>query len=115
MAEFNLFSDDIKFTYEYYKDTISFLDLEVILSNGKLITTLYSKPTDCHEWFHYGSCHPEHTKRSVVYSSHVLEIKRVCTQEIDFNEHSLNLRPWFLKRGYPKKIVNTEMRKLSLM
>ena len=24
MAEFNLFSDDIKFTYEYNKDTISF-------------------------------------------------------------------------------------------
>ena len=36
MAEFNLFSDDIQFTYEYNKDTISFLNLKVILSNGKL-------------------------------------------------------------------------------
>ena len=27
MTEFNLFSDDIKFTYEYNKDSISFLDL----------------------------------------------------------------------------------------
>ena len=44
MAEFNLFSDDIKFTYEYNKDTISFLDLKVISLNGKLITSLYSKP-----------------------------------------------------------------------
>ena len=40
MAEVNLFSDDIKFTYEYNKDTISFLDLKVILSDGKLITSL---------------------------------------------------------------------------
>ena len=113
MAEFNLFSDDIKFTYEYYKNTISFLDLKVILSNGKLITSLYSKPTDCHQYFHYRSCHPEHTKTSVVYSSQVLEIKRVCTQESDFNEHSLYLSPWFLKRGYPEKIINTEMRKVK--
>ena len=65
MAEFNLFSDDIKFTYEYNKDSISFLDLKVILSNGKLITSLYCKPTDCHQYLHYGSCHPEHTKRSI--------------------------------------------------
>ena len=112
MAEFNLFSDDIKFTYEYNKDTISFLDLKVILSNGKLITSLYSEPTDCHQYLHYGSCHPEHTKRSIVYSQ-ALRIKRVCSEESDFNEHSSNLRSWFLKRGYPEKIINTEMSKVK--
>ena len=112
MAEFNLFSDDIKFTYEYNKDSISFLDLKVILSNGKLITSLYSKPTDCHQYLHYGSCHPDYTKKSIVYSQ-ALRIKRVCSQESDFNEHSLNLRSWFLKRGYPEKIINTEMSKVK--
>ena len=40
----------------------------VISSNGKLITSSYSKPTDCHQYFHFGSCHPEHTKRSIVYN-----------------------------------------------
>ena len=35
MAEFDLFSEDIKFPYEYNKDTISFSDLKVISSNGK--------------------------------------------------------------------------------
>ena len=66
MAEFNLLSDDIKFTYEYNKDTISFLDLKVTLSNGKLTTSLYSKTIDCHQYLLYGSCHPEHIKRSRV-------------------------------------------------
>ena len=66
MAEFNLFSNDIKFTYEYNKDTISFLDLKVISSNGKLITSLHSKPTDCNQYLHYGAFHPEYTKRSIV-------------------------------------------------
>ena len=89
MGEFNLLNDDIKFTYEHNKDTISFLDLKVILSNGKLITSHYSKPTDYHQYLHYGSCHSEHTKRSIVYIQ-ALRIKRVCSQESDFNEHSLN-------------------------
>ena len=29
------------------------------------------------------------------------------------NEHSLNLRSWFLKRGFPEKIINTEMSKVK--
>ena len=56
--------------------------------------------------------HPEHTKRSIVYSQ-ALRIKRLCSQESDFNEHSLNLRSWFLKQGYPDKIINTEMSKVK--
>ena len=112
LTEFNLFSDDIKFFYEYNKYTISFLDLKVILSNGKLITSLYSKLTDCHQYLHYGSCHPEHTKRSIVYSQ-ALRIKSVCSEESNFDENSLNLRSWSLKRGYPEKIINTEMSKVK--
>ena len=45
MVEFNLFSNDIKFTYEYNKYIISVLDLKVISSNCKLITSFYSKST----------------------------------------------------------------------
>ena len=33
MTEFNLFSDDIKFTYEYNSDSISFLDLGMLGEN----------------------------------------------------------------------------------
>ena len=72
----------------------SALDEWLLSSNAKLITSLYSKPTDCHQYLHYGSCNPEHTKRSVVYGQ-ALRIKRVCSQESGSNEHSLNLRSWF--------------------
>ena len=83
MDDFNSFNDDIKFTYEHDK----FLDLKVISSNGKLLTSLYSKSTDRHQYLHYESCHPEHTKRSIVYSQ-ALRIKRICSNETDFNYHS---------------------------
>ena len=82
MTEFNLFTDDIKFTFEYISDSISFLDLIFILSNGKLITSLYSKPTDCHQYLHYGPCHPEHTKRSIVYSQKLCVLKKMTLMNI---------------------------------
>ena len=109
MTEFNLFSNDINFTYEYNQDTISLLDLKVISLNDILITSLYSKHTGCHQ---YESCHPKLTKRSIVHSQ-ALRIKRVCSEESDFNGHSLTLRSWFLKRGYPEKIINTDMSKVK--
>ena len=68
MEDFNSFCDDIKFTYEFDKDSISFLDLKVIASNGKLATSLYSKPAGYYQYLHYKSSHPEHTKRSIIYS-----------------------------------------------
>ena len=60
MKDFNSFSDDIKFTFEFDKRSISFLDLKVFSSNGKLMTSLYSIPTDCHQYLLYKPSHPEH-------------------------------------------------------
>ena len=52
MEAFNSFSHDIKFTCCFDKEIVSFLDLKVISSNGKLMNSLYSKPTDCHQYLH---------------------------------------------------------------
>ena len=53
MEDFNSFGDDVKYTYEFDKESISFLDLIVISSNGKLMISLYSKPIECHQYLHY--------------------------------------------------------------
>ena len=49
----------VKFTHEASKYEVNFLDTTVrILPNGKLYTTLYTKPTDTHQYLHYNSAHP---------------------------------------------------------
>ena len=49
MEDFNWFShDDIKFTFEFDKENISFVNLKVTSCNGKRMTSLYNKPTDCY-------------------------------------------------------------------
>ena len=65
--------------------------------DGKLETDLYMKPTNCHQYLHYLSSHPEHTKRSIVYSE-TLCTNRLCSLEKDFNSHKLNMKEWFIKR-----------------
>ena len=48
MGELNSFDTNIKCTYEYRDKRVSFLDLQVDIVDGKLITSLFVKPTDRH-------------------------------------------------------------------
>ena len=58
MKELNSFRDHIKFTFESNKESINFLDVNINLSNGHLMTNIYVKPTDCHQYLDYSSSHP---------------------------------------------------------
>ena len=66
LKDVNKFSPNLSFTHEASKNWIPFLDLKVKLIGGKLETDLYMKPTDRHQYLHYLSSYPEHTKHSVV-------------------------------------------------
>ena len=116
MSSFNSFTPNLNFTYKSSKKDISFLDFKVSLSKDKLSTDLHIRPTDFHQYLHYSSGHPEHTKRSIVYSQ-LLGVSWVCSRENDFNRHKSNMKISFQKRRYPENIIENEMKKgqLSLL
>ena len=60
----------IKFTKDGSSCSVNFLDVKVILKDGKIITDLHVKPTDTHQYF--SPCHPYHCKKSIPYSQSVL-------------------------------------------
>ena len=91
MADFNAFNPNIQFTYESSKKSIAFLDLDVAMNNERLESTVHVKPTDRHPYLHYSSSHPEHTKRSTVFSQ-TLRVSRICSREKDFQDHCLQMR-----------------------
>ena len=66
----------IKFTYESNKENIVFSFTKVSLKSGKVITDLYVKPTDCHQYLEYLLAH----KNSFVFSQ-TLCISRLCGSE----------------------------------
>ena len=82
------------------------------LSGNRLSTNLYVKSTDRHQYLHYTSSHPEHTKKSVVYSQ-ALRLSRICSEEKDFEKHICEMKSWFSQRGYPQKLIETETSKVK--
>ena len=56
------------------------MDVEVIRSGNKLLTDLYIKPTDTHQYLEFSSCHVYHSKKSIPCSQ-ALRFNR-CNQDI---------------------------------
>ena len=71
------FHPNLKFTYECSTEQINFLDVIGKKEKDEFVTDLYCKATDCHQYLHYDSCHPDHMKKLSIYSQG-LRIKRLC-------------------------------------
>ena len=112
MTEFDNYHTDIKFTYESNKESITFLYLDVSLSGNKLTTDLHTNSTDKHQYLHYTSAHPAHTKRSIIYSQ-ALRMSRICSYKTDFEKHLVDMKSWFQARGYPSDLIQKEMNKVK--
>ena len=112
MEDLNIHQPNIKFTYTFSKNFFPFLDLDVQLSGFELTTNLHIKPTDRHRYLHFMSFHPNRTKCSFVYSQ-ALSVSRICSRQYDFGKHISEMKTWFLRRGYPKKLIESEDKKSS--
>ena len=100
----NSCSPHIKFTTETSKETIPFLDTSVIIQGTNIMTTLYTKPTDSHDYLYYDSAHPQRCKDSIPYSQ-FLRVRRICTVNSDFDKNTIELCKHFLRRKYPLELL----------
>ena len=98
----------IKFTADYSSTEINFLDVKVSRKGDKLVTDLYVKPTDTHQYLEATSCHPAHCKTSIPYSQ-ALRLNRICSEPKSFDIRCDELEKWLLKRGYCQKMVRKKV------
>ena len=61
----NSYHPTIKFTANYSREKISFLDVDVIKKGSQLVTDRYIKPTDTTQYLHASSCQVFHSKKSI--------------------------------------------------
>jgi hypothetical protein len=106
----NSFHPTIKFTSERSRETINFLDVQVSWKNKTLITDLYVKPTDTHQYLHPSSCHPYHCKKAIPYSQ-ALRLNRICSREDDFENRCEDLCDWLIDRGYKPRLVEEQIQR----
>ena len=100
----NSCTESIRFTLDFSREKINFLDTTVILRDATLYTDLYCKPTDSHSYLLYNSAHPLNCKNSIPYSQ-FLRIRRICSTLDNFDKHCLDFAQYFYNRGYPPSLV----------
>ena len=105
----------IKFTAEWSKTSINFLDVTVSLIEGVIETDLFINPTDSHQYLQSSSCHPFHCKKGMPYSQAV-RLNRICSETNSFDKRCDDLERFLLERRYSSKLVRKEIiraRKIS--
>ncbi len=98
----------LKFTATISDVQVDFLDTTVKIDpdTRKVYTTLYTKPTDTHDYLLYTSAHPKHCKNNTPYSQ-LMRIRKICTLDADFTENSQMILAHFHRRGYPLPLLES--------
>ena len=98
----------IKFTIDWSKTSINFLDVTVSIAEGLIETDLYVKPIDSHQYILSSSCHPFYCKEGIPYSQ-ALSLNRICSKNEFFDKRCNDLEKYLLERGYSEKMVRREI------
>ena len=97
----------IKFKFEYSTEMVEFVDLQIMVENGRIETNLYIKPSNLQLYLDYFSNHPEPCKEGLVYGQAIRILER-CSKPDDRDQHLENLRGKLKERNYPDKIISEQ-------
>ena len=78
LEKHNNFHSYIKHTWEYSREKVNYLDVQVIAREVKLITDLHFKQTENCQYIESSSCRPYDCAISIPYSQ-ALKIYRICS------------------------------------
>lgn len=96
----------LKFTMEYDKEKIHFLDVLISVDMmGNLETSIFRKSTDRNTILHAQSYHPKEMIGNIPYGQ-FLRLKRICSKESDYDIQANEMQQRFVQRGYDRKTIN---------
>ena len=113
MSDLNKKHSSIKFEFKYSQTKTGFLDVLVCKDhNNMLQTTIYRKQTDRQNYLDVRSERPKSLKDSRPYSQ-ASRIKRICSSQQEFLNHTVKMINQFQKRGYDRSLINNKLIKLT--
>ena len=110
----NSLDPNIQFTMKKSDESIDYLDVRIYVNEGKLETTVYSKPTDGHVYLNPKSNHPRHQIEAIP-KSQALRLRKIISVEEDFKRARITYTQYFLDRGYRKGLVEKAFEEVSKM
>ena len=66
--------------------SLHFLDLLITIVDNKLVTSVYSKPTDAHLYLNAKSSHPKSQILGIAKGV-ALRLRRICSDDEDFKQY----------------------------
>ena len=96
---------------EYSQKQINFLDVLISKNDNEssLVTSLFTKSIDSHQYLHATSCHRSIYKKSITYGQAI----RICSNKVDLQRKLLDLESWLTDRGYKSEIIQPELQKVN--
>ena len=111
MTFMNTVSPTIKYTFTYSEQTVSFLDVQIDLSESrKLKTSLCKKSIDCMKLLHFHSHHPFSCKEGIIYSQ-ALQYNMIISEDDILQEELNNLTHILLAHAYPPHLIIKDIKK----
>ena len=95
----NSYHSTIKYTWEWSKTKISYLDVLVSLEYENISIDVYCKPTDTHQYLDSRSCHSKDAKWGIPYGQ-ALRYRKICDSDEVFEERLKELRRHFIMGGF---------------
>ena len=121
----NIYKNKIKFTADYDDKKIDFLDTrikveEVEIGNTSglfLVSQMYSKSTDTHQFLHPSSFHASHVVNNLP-TSVIIRIRRNCSDRVEndgiFKDTVVEYKRYLLKSGYSEELIDENLLILQL-
>ena len=78
------------------------------MEGGELMTDLFVKPTNTHQFLDPSSSHPYHFKKGIPYSQ-ALRLNRICSDNESFDERCNDLERWLMEMRYNGKMIRKQI------
>ena len=71
---------------------------------NRIATSIHYKATDSHSYLNFSSSHPYSCKSSIP-SSQFLRLRKICSDDADFDIEAAKMETFFTERGYPNDLI----------
>lgn len=112
ISELNVNAKNIKLTFTFHTETLSFLYLSISIVNCRLETRTFRKPTAANTLLLASSHHPPSLVREIPIG-HFLCIWRNCSAEVTYRSGAEDLFRRFRNRGYYHKTIRRARKRAS--
>ena len=97
-------NSDILSLLELAEKEIMFLDIHIYKKDGRLETTVYSKPTDSHLFLQGSSCHKKSSVTGI-QKGVALRLRRICSTDEEYKVNSKKYKAFLVSRGHKPSTV----------